>query len=371
MYIETNGKKLRCGYTTGSSAAAAAKAATLCLYRGIESEFIHIDTPAGIDLDIKIDQTRKSPQDEAFEYVECAVIKDGGDDPDVTHGIEIWARARKIEKGYVLKGGKGVGVVMSEGLYVPKGDPAINPVPREMIHKEVMKVLPEGAGVEITIFVPEGEKVALKTFNPRLNIIGGISILGTSGIVKPMSEDALTESITLEIRQKIAQGHKELVFVFGNMGEKFCQINDIPIEAAIMISNYVGHALGCVMNKDIDKITLVGHIGKVCKIAASCMNTHSKVCGIRQEVLALELALMGAPRDLVQEINEQITTEASIKVIGDRYPDLYKRIVYKVKKAMETHIYNEIPVEVVMFHGSSEMKLLYSTLKGDEDSHGN
>lgn len=371
MYIETNGKRLRCGYTTGSSAAAAAKAATLCLFRGIESKHIQIDTPAGIDLNIKIDQMVKSPANEESEYVECAVLKDGGDDPDVTHGIEIWARACKIKDGYILKGGKGVGVVMSEGLYVPKGEPAINPVPREMIKKEVMEVLPKGAGVEITIFVPEGEKVALKTFNPRLNIMGGISILGTSGVVKPMSEDSLKESIRLEIRQKIAQGHKEIVFVFGNMGEKFCALHNIPTGAAVMISNYVGHALGCVMNKEIDKVTIVGHIGKVCKIAASCMNTHSKVCGIRQEVLALELALMGAPVELVEQVNEQITTEASIKIIGDRYPDLYKRIVYKVKQAMETYVYNEIPVEVVMFHGSSKMNLLYSTLSGEETGHGN
>lgn len=369
MYIETDGKRLRCGYTTGSSAAAAAKAATLCLYRGIESKQIQIDTPAGIDLDIQIDQTVKSlPHEE--EYVACAVIKDGGDDPDVTHGIEIWAKARKIKEGYRLKGGKGVGVVMSEGLYVPKGDPAINPVPRQMIKKEVMEVLPEGAGVEITIFVPQGEEVALKTFNPRLNIIGGISILGTTGIVRPMSQEALKETIALEIRQKIARGHKDLVLIFGGMGEKFCQINNIPTDASIVISNYVGFALTSLMNKGVERVTIVGHIGKVCKIAAACMDTHSKVCGIRQEVLALELALMGAPQALVQEINDQITTEASIQIIGDRYPDLYKRIVYKVKKAMEAHTYNEIPVDVVMFHGSSEMKLLYSTLNKDEVSYG-
>ena len=334
------------------------------MYRNQQVKRIHIDTPVGIDLEIPIHKTIETP-----DYVECVVIKDGGDDPDVTHGIEIWARARKIETGYELKGGQGVGVVMGEGLYVPKGDPAINPVPRKMIKKEVMEVLPKDVGVEITIFVPEGEEVALKTFNPRLNIIGGISILGTSGIVKPMSEEALKESITLEIRQKVAQGHKELIFVFGNMGEKFCEIQDIPTDGAVMISNYVGHALECVMDKGIQKITIVGHIGKLCKVAAACMNTHSKVCGVRQEIIALELALMGAPADLVIEICDQKTTEASIKIIGDRYPNVYKNIVYKIKKAMETHIYDQVPVDVVMFHGSSEMKLLYSTLK-EEGNYG-
>ena len=136
-----------------------------------------------------------------------------------------------------------------------------------------------------------------------------------------------------------------------------------------MISNYVRKTLEGVRNKEIQKITIVGHIGKLCKVAAACMNTHSKVCGIRQEVIALELALLGAPIELVSEILGQQTTEASIQIIGDRYPDVYKNIVYKIKKAMEIHIYNEVPIEVVMFHGSSEMKLLYSTLKRGEN-HG-
>lgn len=365
MYIQAQGKKLRCGYTTGSCAAAAAKAAVVCLYHGQELEHIDIDTPAGINLTIPIHKIVIGA-----DYVECAVIKDGGDDPDVTHGIEIWVRAQKIKAGYKLKGGQGVGVVMSDGLYVPKGEPAINPVPRQMIKKEVLEVLPENVGVEITVFVPEGEKVALKTFNPRLNIVGGISILGTTGIVKPMSEDALKESIALEINQKLANGNKELVFVFGNMGERFCKQQGISTKGAVIISNYVGHALECVMNKDIDRIIIVGHIGKLCKIAASCMNTHSKVCGIRQEILALELALIGAPQSLVKETYQQITTEAVIQLLDGKYQQIYKNIVYKVKKAMEAHIYNKIPVEVVMFHGSKEMKLLYSTL-GEDKEHGN
>ncbi len=181
-----------------------------------------------------------------------------------------------------------------------------------------------------------------------------------------MSQEALKETIALEIHQKIAQGHKELVFVFGHMGEMFCKLQGISTREAVVISNYVGFALECVMGKEIEKVTIVGHIGKLCKVAAACMDTHSKVCGIRQEVIALELALMGAPMTLIQEIYEQATTEKSIQIIGDRYPAIYKNIVGKIKNAMETHVYHEFPVDVVMFHGSSEMNLLYSTLQGDD-----
>lgn len=352
MYIESFGKKLRCGYTTGSCATAASKAATYALLNGKSLDYVNIVTPNNINLEIEVCEISFHE-----DYVECLVRKDGGDDIDVTDGILIGARVRK-SKDFSIDGGDGVGRVCADGLSIKKGDAAINPVPRLMIEKAVKEVIKDkDFSVSVEIFVPEGEVVAKKTFNSRLNILGGISILGTTGIVYPMSEESLKASIALEIGQKILYS-KELILVFGHMGEKFAKSLGYDEKKMVIMSNFVGFALETCVSKGATKVTIIGHVGKMCKIAYGCFNTHSKVCGVRLEVIALEMALLGYDMDFVKRILSEKTTDGAVNTLGEGNEELYENIAKKIKSSAITYVHGDIDIDVLVYKGTVDSKVL-------------
>ncbi|MGL5642060.1 MAG: cobalt-precorrin-5B (C(1))-methyltransferase CbiD, partial [Paraclostridium sp.] len=239
-YVYIDGKKYKRGYTTGSCAAGAAKAATHILLTKSTIESINIDTPKGIPLNLKVENININDN-----YAECSIKKDGGDDIDATHKMDIYARVEFIDSEEILiTGGIGVGTVTKKGLGIDIGESAINKTPRFMIYKEVRKVLGENRGVKVTIFAPEGETIAKKTFNPRLGIVGGISIIGTTGIVEPMSDEGWKKSLSIELEMKKAQGIDKIILVPGNHGEMFIRETlGVDMKYVVRTSNFIGYML--------------------------------------------------------------------------------------------------------------------------------
>ena len=253
QYIYRGGQKLRCGYTTGSCAAAASGAAAEMLISGEVSEFSEIMTPKGVPLKLEVLDAAIST-----DYAKCAIKKDSGDDPDITNGILVYAKASRIPHGVEIVGGEGIGKVTKAGLDQPIGEAAINSVPRKMIAAAVEKVAEMHdyhGGFRIEIFVPNGEEIAKKTYNPRMGIEGGISIIGTSGIVEPMSNSALIDTIRLEERMRKAEGHKALLLTLGNYSENFIQKSmPFALEKSVKCSNFIGEAIDSALEYGFENI---------------------------------------------------------------------------------------------------------------------
>lgn len=321
-YIYKNHKKLRYGYTTGSCAAAASKAAAAMLLSGKEITDVELMTPKGVCLRLEIEDIQRKE-----DRVCCAVRKDGGDDPDVTNGILVYAEVIRIpegasEKKILIDGGEGVGRVTKPGLEQPIGAAAINKVPRAMIRENLEEVCRQygyDGGLRAEIRIPEGRELAAKTFNPRLGIQGGISVLGTSGIVEPMSEQALIDTIRVEIRQKTASGMQHLLIVPGNYGLDFLESygHGICLEDAVKCSNFVGEALDAAAEFGAKSVLLVGHIGKFVKLAGGIMNTHSHNADCRMDLLTVHAALLGAPQELLETIFSCVTTDDALKYLNE------------------------------------------------------
>ena len=358
-YVYIEGKKYRRGYTTGSCATGASKAATYMLLTKKSIDTVNIDTPKGIPLTLNVFNI-----DINDDYVECSVEKDGGDDIDATHTMHIHARAeiinREDDEDIVVCGGVGIGVVTKKGLSVEVGKPAINPTPMKMIHSELRKVVSEdiskvigkNKSLKITIFAPKGEEVAKKTFNPRLGIVGGISIIGTTGIVEPMSDEGWKKSLSIELKMKREQGLDKIILVPGNHGEQFIKENlGLDMKYVIRTSNFIGYMLKEAQRMGYKKILMAGHIGKFIKLSAGIFNTHSKIADARSEILVSNLALMKAPYELLEKISECLTAEEAVKIINENnYTEFYDNVSNKCKYKVKQYLCDDdIEVEIMMF----------------------
>ena len=333
QYVIKNNKRLRYGYTTGSCAAGAARGAVRMLLSGETLSEVELDTPKGITLTLQLHDITRGET-----YVSCAVQKDAGDDPDTTNGILVYVKAekfsvsaaeqagqeRKTEKSrpqIILDGGIGVGRVTKPGLSQNVGEAAINPVPRAMILREAEEAAQEydyEGGLKLTVSVPQGEEIAKKTFNPRLGILGGISILGTSGIVEPMSEKALIESIHVEMKQHFCQRENYILVTPGNYGADYLREHmSIPFENNIKCSNYVGETIDMAIDMGVKGILFVAHIGKFVKVAAGIMNTHSRMADCRMELLAVHALRAGVERDVIGSVLEALTVDEALRIFRE------------------------------------------------------
>lgn len=354
-YVIKENKKLRLGYTTGSCAAAAAKAAGMMLLEHRLIEYVKLMTPKGILLNLEVQDIKRDA-----EAVSCAIEKDAGDDPDVTNKLWIYAKVTKTrEKGIFLAGGAGVGTVTRPGLEQPVGSPAVNRVPREMITKELMQVCRQTGyqgGLSVELSVPGGEKTAEKTFNPRLGILGGISILGTSGIVEPMSETALLASIQVEMKQQVSTGSKQLLMTPGNYGRDFLR-EYLPynLETAIKCSNFVGETIDMAVELGVEQMLFVAHLGKFIKVAGGIMNTHSRNGDARMEILAANAILAGADITVLQQVMSAVSTEAGVRLLKEAgcLEATMRLVMEKIEYYLNKRSCGNVKVSAIVF--SSEL----------------
>lgn len=309
-YIIKGGKKLRLGYTTGSCAAAAARAAALLLLGEEPPDSVRITTPGGEELLLDVEERHLAPEEAC-----CGVRKDAGDDPDVTDGALVCCTVTRIRSGFEVDGGEGVGRVTRPGLACPVGEAAINPVPRRMILEQLGRAAEEqgyAEGLRAVVSVPEGAALALRTFNPRIGIEGGISILGTTGIVEPMSEAALVATIRTELDSLAAGGAEALLMVPGNYGADFARDAwGLSLDRGVKCSNFIGETLDYAVAKGFRRILLLGHAGKLVKLAAGIFHTHSRVADGRMEILAAHGGRLGLDRPQIAALLDCATVDAA------------------------------------------------------------
>ena len=339
-YVRSGQKLLRCGYTTGTCAALAVAGAARLLLTGTTPETVALRTPKGIVVEVAPLFCRKTA-----DGAECAIEKDGGDDVDVTTGLPVIAQVALLPdaSGVVISGGKGVGRVTKPGLDQPVGEAAINHVPREMItealHREAENAAYQG-GFSVTISIEGGEEVAKRTFNPHIGVEGGLSVLGTSGIVEPMSQQAILDTIQLEMNQASLRAGtpRRLILAPGNYGldylhETYPKFAAVPV---VKTSNFIGDTLDMAASAKFEEVLLVGHVGKLVKLAGGIMNTHSHTADCRTELFCTHAALCGASRKVCTALMDAATTDACLDILDAA--DLRTPVLESLLRAIQLHL---------------------------------
>lgn len=377
-YVYKNQKKMRCGYTTGTCAAAAAKAAAQMLLSGRKVTEVSVRTPSDITLTLPVCEIQMKAH-----AVSCAVQKDSGDDPDITNKILIFAEVSYIYNSsniindtaavkpqIIVDGGVGIGRITKKGLARPVGAAAINPVPLKMIEaalKETAEAFGYEGGLQAVISAPQGVEIAKKTFNPQLGITGGISILGTSGIVEPMSEQALIDTIRTEMKMHLADGEQTLLITPGNYGQDFLhETLKIELKRSIKCSNFIGDTIDMGCELGAKGMLFVGHIGKLVKLGAGIMNTHSKMADGRMEILAACAVRAGAGIETVRNILDCVTTDAALELLKNEkiLGKTMEQLMLRIDACLQKRGGDNMQIGAVVF--SNEYGLLGKTEQADE-----
>ena len=351
MAEQESKEKLRTGFTTGTASAACSKAAILAIINQKMIDSVEVTLPKGDSIPIKI-QNCKFDKEKAT----CSVIKDGGDDPDVTHGAEIVvdvslnSNSNQIE----IDGGEGVGIVTKPGLGLEINKPAINPVPKKMISQNVSEVaqnILQKNGIKIVISVPKGKELALKTDNPRLGIVGGISILGTSGIVIPYSTASFAASVRQNLDVSLAMGNDTVVLPPGGRSEEFAKkIVDLPEHSFVQMGDFSGYTIQQCAKKEIKKAYVAGFIGKLAKMAAGVKQTHVKGSKVDTNFLG-ELAKSCGASDAITEQIKNANTARHVQdiVIENKVEGFFDKVCSEVYKHMRNHSEEKVPIDVILF----------------------
>ena len=350
-FVYKGQKKLKLGYTTGSCATAGAMAGAKFLLAKERMEEMMLETKDGQKMPIPIDSINQTGKD----CVMTSVKKNAGDDTDITDNMDVITTVTLIKEGIVIRGGKGVGIATKPGLNQPVGEAAINDGPRKMIAQVLRDVADENdytGGFWVEISIPHGEEIAKKTFNPRLGIEGGLSVLGSTGLVEPMSEVALLETIRTEISVKTAGENKNLLLTPGNYGRDFAkEAFAIDLETGVKCSNFIGEAIDMAVSYGAKKVLLIGHIGKLVKLGSGIMNTHSKVADGRMETLAVCALEAGVSADLVRELLQCTSTQEAILQLEKKQAKeaVMECLLRRIKRQLDLRSGENMQTEVIVF----------------------